>query len=138
MQRFSRFCTMLTNGFRGPSGKGGYNGFTSESSKTRSTISEQPRDKQRLILVVDGADLMRLEDGTESLRWLPTKLPKRVSVILSLSLPAPLEERRSNSQKIEVSKSLLKFGNEVSKFILLERIVIFILTHLALEVFLLL
>ena len=108
MQRFSRFCTMLTSGFRGPSGKGGYNGFSGESSKTKSSISEQPRDKQRFILVVDGADLMRLEDGTESLRWLPTKLPKSVSVIMSLSLPGPLKEKKSTSQKIDVSKSLLK------------------------------
>ena len=108
MQRFSRFCTMLTSGFRGPSGKGGYNGFSGESSKTKSTISEQPRDKQRFILVVDGADLMRLEDGSESLRWLPTKLPKSVSVIMSLSLPGPLEEKKPIGQKIDVPKSLLK------------------------------
>jgi hypothetical protein len=109
MQRFSRFCTMITEGYRGSSGPGGYKGFSSESSVVKSSISESSRDKQRLVIVVDGVDIMRVQDGSESLRWLPIKLPKNVTIILTSTMHGPMNARHEyNHKKLEVPKCFLK------------------------------
>ena len=116
MQRFSRFCTMVAQGYRGSSGAGGYNGFSGQSSKNVSSISEKPSDKQRLILVVDGVDQMLLEDGSQSLRWLPAKLPKNVTVILTLTMHGPLQEQKDRAhKKIEIPKHFLKLPSNLKE-----------------------
>ena len=46
----------------------------------------------RVVLVVDGADLLLDEDGAPDLTWLPAEVPARVRVVVTTAGPRPVDE----------------------------------------------
>lgn len=50
------------------------------------------RPGQRIVLVVDGADLLTDTDGAPDLTWLPPELPPTVRVVVTTAGPRPLDE----------------------------------------------
>ncbi|MEJ7831657.1 MAG: tetratricopeptide repeat protein [Nocardioides sp.] len=55
-------------------------------------IESAGADERRLLLVVDGADLLADHDGAPDLTWLPPTLPANVRVLVTTTGPRPVDE----------------------------------------------